>query len=193
MRSGEATAESGLQRFPVQIASNEDDLTLSLGGILPGAVGFAFEQHVDALEDESVGRIPKVQNALHAEDVLAFGLQEVAQPGIQLFGIEFPRFLKADTGHGFIVSVVMATVLVDMLRFDPLTRPFQPSREFIESVLSEQGEGAGFQNADPIGGAIGSEDELGQSFAGAQVAAGANGSGRMGKKVGREVFGFVER
>ena len=92
MRSGEATAESGLQRVPVQIASNEDDLTLSLGGVLPGAVGFAFKQHVDALEDESVGRIPKVQNALHAEDVLAFGLQEVAQPGIQLFGIEFPHF-----------------------------------------------------------------------------------------------------
>src|SRR5262249_16436454 len=71
-----------------QLAADEDDAAFALLVVLPWALVIAVEDHVHALEHESVRIVLEREDALAAQDVRPFCLHEVLHPGKELVGIE---------------------------------------------------------------------------------------------------------
>ena len=141
IHSGQAAPEPRVQRLAVQVASDKDQLTLALQFILPGAIGLALEEHVNTLEHKAIGLSLDIEDALHAEDVLTLGLEQLAEPGIEFFGIQFTALFDAHAGDGLVVgvSVTMAAVLVNMSRLNSLTLPLHAPFELLQPMLSKEG------------------------------------------------------
>ena len=55
--SSQAATESGLECFPVQVASDEHNLALTLFIRLPGAISLTLEEHMDTLKYKPVGAV----------------------------------------------------------------------------------------------------------------------------------------
>src|ERR1700683_2918619 len=111
MYSSQTRPEPLVQLSAVQIASDEDD-GVHARIVAPRAVGSAIHQHMDALEDEAHLASLHGQHALHAENVLALGAKQRAQPVGKLFFIQVAR--RADA-YGSDILVVVMIVLLFML------------------------------------------------------------------------------
>lgn len=106
---------------------------------------------MDPLKDKALGRPLEVQDPFHPENVLPFGLKEVAQPGVEPFGVQLTCFLDTDAGDGFVVLMIvdMAPVFVDVLGLNHHPRFFPFPGELIESVLGKQRVPTMGSNLDP--------------------------------------------
>lgn len=192
--SGEATTETGVEGVAVEVSTDEDDLGAGLLAGVPRPIGLAFEEHVDALEDESVLGALEAKDALHAEDVLALGLEQFGQPGVELLGIKLPFFLDADATHGFVVVMVvgMAPVFMEVNGCDGLTVLDEGAVELGESVLGEQRVIAVGGDADAILAGDGAEDEFLEGRSDADAATGTHGHRDLFEGVGGDLFGGVQ-
>src|ERR1041385_7195609 len=71
-----------------QFAADEDDAAFAPLIRLPLPLMIAFQHHVHALEHVAVVVVGESENALRAQDLLAFGSDEVLQPRHELCGVE---------------------------------------------------------------------------------------------------------
>src|SRR5215216_5728003 len=104
--------ESLLDRFLRQVAPNEDDAAGARLVVFPGALMIAIEDHVDALEHETLGIVLESENTLAAQDAWPLGLHQVLHPRKKLVGIE--RLLRGerDRLHVLVVVVLETAVLM---------------------------------------------------------------------------------
>ena len=135
--SGEALAEAGVEFLAVEISADEDQLTAAEFTAFPGTVCLAFEEHVDALEDETFGGSIDIKNSLHAEDVGSLGLEQCGEPLVETLGVEGSGFLDADAGDGLIVGVGVTAVGLGGTGFQEGSLMRQGHGEFIGAMLRE--------------------------------------------------------
>src|SRR5262249_31442560 len=96
-----------------QLAADEDDAAFALLAVLPRPLVIAVEDHVHALEHETLVVSLERKNALAAENVGAFLLHEVLHPRKELFGIERLVGLERPRLHLLVVIMLEpAAVLV---------------------------------------------------------------------------------
>src|SRR5262245_54788173 len=58
--SSHTPSETRVQRSAIKVSPNENNLALPLFIRFPGAIGLTIKQHVDALEDKTVGLTSKI-------------------------------------------------------------------------------------------------------------------------------------
>src|SRR6185369_14075730 len=94
-----------------QLAADEDDAAFALLAILPRALMIAVEDHVHALEHEALGVVLEGEDALAAQDVLAFGRHQVLHPGKELVRVQ--RLVRPQRYglHVFVVVVLEAVAM----------------------------------------------------------------------------------
>src|ERR1700677_348151 len=109
--SREARTETFVEFLPVEVPANEDERVVARL-VAPFAVGATIHQHVHALENEAHLAALHRQNALHAENILAFRAQQRAEPVGELLFIEIARRANPDGGHVLGMMMVMLLVLV---------------------------------------------------------------------------------
>src|ERR1700678_4152813 len=88
MASGRAFLEALADHALGQFAADEDDPALALLGVAPVALMVAVEHHVDALERKPLRIVLERQDALGAQDLLAFLGDQILNPGKELVRIE---------------------------------------------------------------------------------------------------------
>src|ERR1700720_3093405 len=86
--SRDALRKALADRLFRHLAADEDGAARALFAVLPGTLVVAVEDHVDALEHETLGIVLERQNALAAQDFLALLGDQVLNPGEELVGIE---------------------------------------------------------------------------------------------------------
>jgi hypothetical protein len=101
------------------------------------------------LEDIAIGAVPEVEDPLHAEDVLPLGLEEFAEPGVELLGVQFPVLLETDAGHGRVMGVVMPMMFMDVTRLHAMPLGLEAAVELIQPMLGEERIGARLGDGDP--------------------------------------------
>src|SRR5207302_1360693 len=98
-----------------QLASDEDEATLARLAILPGPLMVAVEDHVHALEDESLRIILERENPLAAQDARSFLLHQVLDPWKELVGIERPVAPERERLHLLVVIMLEAAAVMMMV------------------------------------------------------------------------------
>src|SRR5260370_11143825 len=97
-----------------QLAADEDDAAFTLLARLPGALVVAVENHVHALEHESLVVVFERQDALAAQNVRPLLLDEVLRPGQELVRIDRVGAPERDRLHLIVVIVLKAAAVVLM-------------------------------------------------------------------------------
>src|SRR5674476_402923 len=97
------------------MAADEDDAAGALLALFPFPLMVAVEDHVHALKDETLGIVLERQDALRAQDVLAFGRHQILHPGEELVGVERLGCIQRNRLHVFIMIVLEAAVIVVMI------------------------------------------------------------------------------
>src|SRR5207249_9365409 len=90
----------------LQIATNEHDPALALLVVLPGPLMIAIQDHVHALEHETLRVVLEREDTLRSQDVGTFGRDQVLHPGKELVGIEWPLALERERLHLLVVIVL---------------------------------------------------------------------------------------
>src|SRR5207253_455095 len=103
------TIADGLLR---QFAADEDETALARFAVLPGALVIALQHHVHALKDVAVVIVAEGENALRAQDLLAFAGDEVLQPRHEFCGIE--RLVRSQRQRLHLLVMVMLHPAVTM-------------------------------------------------------------------------------
>src|ERR1700688_690333 len=94
--SSQAALEAGPDARLGQFPADEHDAALALLVVLPRALMVAVENHVHALEHEALGISFEGEDALAAQDVLAFLLHQGLHPGEELVRVERRLKLERD-------------------------------------------------------------------------------------------------
>src|SRR5215510_6633233 len=71
-----------------QFAADEDDAALAPLAVFPFSLVVALQHHVHALEDVAVVIVAEGEDALRAQNLLAFGRNELLQPRHELCWVE---------------------------------------------------------------------------------------------------------
>src|ERR1700730_7455170 len=71
-----------------QFAADEDETALARLAVFPGPLMIALQHHVHALEDIAVVIVAEGEDALRAQDLLAFAGDQVLQPGHEFGRVE---------------------------------------------------------------------------------------------------------
>src|SRR5439155_8372262 len=96
-----AVADHPLRQF----AADEDDAALAPLAVLPFALVIALQHHVHALEDVAVVIVAEGEDALRAQDLLAFAGDELLQPRHEFRRIE--RLVRTQRQRLHFLVVVM--------------------------------------------------------------------------------------
>src|SRR6185369_2148601 len=88
-----------------QFATDEDEAAFARLLVLPLPLVVALQHHVHALEDVAVVIVVEGENALRAQDLLAFAGDEVLQPWHEPVGIE--RLVGAQRQRLHVLVVIM--------------------------------------------------------------------------------------
>ena len=70
------------------MAADEDDAAVAFFIVAPFPLMIAIQDHVHALEHEALGIILEIENALAAQNVLAFGRDQILHPREKFVWIE---------------------------------------------------------------------------------------------------------
>src|SRR5262249_24461359 len=97
------------------VAANEDGAADALLAVFPCPLMIPVHDHVDALEDEALRVVLERQDALAAQDLLAFLRHQVLDPREELVGIERLVGLHRERLHVLVVIVLEAAVVVAMV------------------------------------------------------------------------------
>ena len=108
--TGNTAPESFLDLLLRQIAADEDDAALAPLVISPAALMIAVEDHVHALEYEPLGIVLERENALAAQDVWSFLLDQVLHPRKEFVGTK--RLIGRDRQRLHLLIVIMAQAAV---------------------------------------------------------------------------------
>src|SRR5262245_2832428 len=77
--------------FPaIELAPDEHEAVVA-GRAAPRSLELAVEHHVHAVEDVAAVLILEIEDALHAEDVLALALHQIVEPLVELAAVEQAR------------------------------------------------------------------------------------------------------
>jgi len=74
-RIDQAGAKIGVKLDAIQVAPDKNQLVAPLFAQFSGPVGFAAEEHMNALKTPALGHVFDGHNAFHAKNILAFVLQ----------------------------------------------------------------------------------------------------------------------
>src|SRR5690348_6027472 len=88
IRSGHALGETLADHLLRHVAADEHGTAEAGLAVLPRPLMIAVEDHVHALEDETIGVALERQDALAAQNLLALLRHQVLDPGKELVGIE---------------------------------------------------------------------------------------------------------
>jgi len=108
---GQAGFEAGGEGGAVEVFADEDE-GVGSRGVAPFLVKLGIEKHVDALEDEALGAAFDREDSLAAVDVVALSFEEVADPVVELLGVEVARSGDTDGRHFFVVGMGVLVVLL---------------------------------------------------------------------------------
>src|ERR1700690_3933193 len=114
-RLSDAAFEAGADFFFRQIATDENKAAQTFLILAPGALMVAVEDHVDALEHETLGIVLERQNPLAAQDARPVGGDQILHPGEKLVRVERLVGLERDRLHVLVVVVLQAVVNVGMV------------------------------------------------------------------------------
>src|ERR1035437_224843 len=95
----------------IELLANEDERVGARVGA-PFVVELRVEQHVDALEDEALGRALDAEHALHAINVTALHAEQLADPRVELSAVEVAGGADADGRDGVVVGVRGVEILM---------------------------------------------------------------------------------
>ena len=87
--------------------ADEDDARLARVALLPLADVVAIGDHVHGLEGEAAVVALVVQDALGAQQILSLGLEQLADPGVELLGVDRLVELEGDGLHGAVMRVIV--------------------------------------------------------------------------------------
>mmetsp|Transcript_49368 Transcript_49368/g.105448 ORF Transcript_49368/g.105448 Transcript_49368/m.105448 type:complete len:344 (+) Transcript_49368:513-1544(+) len=90
----------------VKVLTDEDELRVALLVRSPFLVEVAVEDHVHRLVDKLLVRLGDGENTLHAVDVCALVLQQIAHPGLHQVKVHFAFLKDAQAGDSAVVRVV---------------------------------------------------------------------------------------
>src|SRR5579863_4550312 len=113
--SSQAAFEAGPDARLGQFPADEHDAAQALFVVLPRALMVAVENHVHPLEHEALGISLEGEDALAAQDVLAFLLHQGLHPGEELVRIERRRELERDRLHLLVMIVLEPAGLLRMV------------------------------------------------------------------------------
>src|SRR4051812_30570630 len=108
----DAALEPLLNRLVRQVAADEDDAAGAPLVILPGALMVAVEDHVHALEHETLRVVLEGENALAAQNAGALLLHQILHPGEELVRIERLLGGQRDRLHVLVMVVLETAVLM---------------------------------------------------------------------------------
>src|SRR5262249_56034119 len=94
-----------------EVGGDEDDAACGLLARLARALVVAVENHVHALEHETLVVVLERQDALAAQNARPLGLHEVLHPGKELVRVERLVGLERDRLHLFVMIVLQAAVV----------------------------------------------------------------------------------
>src|SRR5215470_15400324 len=98
-----------------QVAADEHHAAHPLLALAPLALVIAIEDHVHALQHEPRVVVLERQDALAAQDVRPFLLDQVLHPGKELVGVERLLGRKRDRLHLLVVIVLEAAMVVGVI------------------------------------------------------------------------------
>src|SRR5690606_27714141 len=110
--------EGALQALGIEIPSDEDETCLAFLVVAPGTLVVSFDDHVDALHDETVGIVRKRDDALEAQNVRSVDLRGLFQPWKKLLWIHLSRTRRERfhacimNGRRFAVMVMMPVIMI---------------------------------------------------------------------------------
>src|ERR1700730_14029959 len=117
-RSSRAGGKTLADHLLGQLAADEHDPALALLVGAPRALMVAVENHVHALEHETVGIVLEREDTLGAQDAGSFLCHEVLHPREELIGVERPVGPERNRLHVFVVimlePVAVMAVVVSM-------------------------------------------------------------------------------
>src|SRR3954470_13376598 len=114
-RSRDAALEPLFDRLVRQVAADEHDAAGAPLVILPGALMVAIQDHVHALEHETLRIVLEGENTLAAQNTGALLLHQILHPWEELVGIERLLRRQRDRLHLLIVVVLEAAALMGVI------------------------------------------------------------------------------
>jgi hypothetical protein len=111
----DAAFKSGADFFFRQIAADENNAAVANFVGFPGALMIAVQDHVDALEHETLGIVLERQNPLAAQNARPVGGDQILHPGEKLVRIERLVDFQRDRLHVLVVVMLQAVVNVDII------------------------------------------------------------------------------
>src|ERR1700722_3564788 len=112
IRSGHALRKSLADHLLRHVAADEDGAAHARLAVLPCPLMIAVEDHVHALEHETLGVVLERENTLAAQDLLPLLRHQVLDPREELVGIERLLGLERERLHVLVVIVLEPAVIV---------------------------------------------------------------------------------
>ena len=88
--NGFASLERAFKLFAVEFAADKDETALMLFAVLPGTLVITFDDHVHTLDNVTLGVVLEGDDPLQAQNVRAFRLGDLLDPGKKRSGFISP-------------------------------------------------------------------------------------------------------